>query len=100
MSGPLYEVFARALRGLSAAKITRPGTYKNASHEGHAVRCSYKVRHARLLLLLIILRHRLCRRGTPPAGPNARVCGRGGLVSRLFPAVDSPPARERRRARS
>jgi structure-specific recognition protein 1 len=43
MRGPLFEVFARTLRGLSAAKITRPGNFRNALGDGFAVRCSYKV---------------------------------------------------------
>uniref|UniRef100_A0A7S0WQ82 FACT complex subunit SSRP1 n=1 Tax=Chlamydomonas leiostraca TaxID=1034604 RepID=A0A7S0WQ82_9CHLO len=42
MSGPVFEVFARTLRGLSGAKITRPGGFKNAAQDGFAVRCSYK----------------------------------------------------------
>jgi hypothetical protein len=43
MSGPLFEVFARTLRGLAACKVTRPGSFRNAAGDGHAVRCSYKV---------------------------------------------------------
>jgi len=42
MAGPVCEVFARALRGLSGAKITRPGQFRNATKDGYAVRCSYK----------------------------------------------------------
>ncbi|KAF5832780.1 FACT complex subunit SSRP1-A [Dunaliella salina] len=42
MTGPVFEVFARTLRGLSGAKITRPGAFKNAAQDGFAVRCSYK----------------------------------------------------------
>jgi len=44
MTGPVFEVFARTLRGLSGAKITRPSAFKNAAQDGFAVRCSYKVR--------------------------------------------------------
>ncbi len=44
MSGPINEVFARTLRGLSGAKITRPGAFRNAAKDGFAVRCLYKVR--------------------------------------------------------
>ena len=40
--GPTFEVFTKALRGLSSAKVTRPGSFKTASGEGHAIRCSYK----------------------------------------------------------
>ena len=43
ISGPAYEVFARLLRGLSGAKLTKPGTFRDAEGTGHAVRCSYKV---------------------------------------------------------
>ncbi|KAL6756819.1 hypothetical protein V8C86DRAFT_1789455 [Haematococcus lacustris] len=43
MSGPLHEVFAHTLRGLSAAKITRPPKDGfQAAQDGYAVRCSYK----------------------------------------------------------
>eukprot|EP00884_Botryococcus_braunii_P021465 jgi/Botrbrau1/8001/Bobra.384_2s0027.1 len=37
-----YEVFSRVLRGLSAAKLTRPSTFRTADSSGYAVRCSYK----------------------------------------------------------
>lgn len=43
MSGPICDVFSKALRGLSGAKITRPSTFRNATRDGYAVRCSYKV---------------------------------------------------------
>lgn len=43
MSGPVWEVFAKSLRGLSGAKITKPGVFRNAANDGHSVRCSYKV---------------------------------------------------------
>lgn len=42
MAGPVYEVFAKTLRGLSGARLTRPGTFRNAAGDGSAVRCSYK----------------------------------------------------------
>ncbi|KXZ45334.1 hypothetical protein GPECTOR_56g431 [Gonium pectorale] len=42
MSGPVHEVFAKLLRGLSGARITRPGHFKNAMGDGVSVRCSYK----------------------------------------------------------
>ncbi|GFR39904.1 hypothetical protein Agub_g409 [Astrephomene gubernaculifera] len=42
MSGPVHEVFAKLLRGLSGARITRPGHFKNAAGDGVSVRCSYK----------------------------------------------------------
>ncbi len=42
MSGPMHEVFAKVLRGLSGARITRPGHFKNAAGDGVSVRCSYK----------------------------------------------------------
>ncbi len=39
-------MFARALRGLAATKLTKPGTFRTADGdgEGHALRCSYKAR--------------------------------------------------------
>jgi hypothetical protein len=43
MSGRTFEVFARIIRGLSGAKLTRPGNFENAAKEGSAVRCTYKV---------------------------------------------------------
>ena len=43
ISGPAYDVFAKALRGLGAAKLTKPGNFKTADGHGLAVRCSYKV---------------------------------------------------------
>lgn len=42
MAGPSPDVFAKTLRGLSGAKLTRTGAFRDASGEGHAVRCSYK----------------------------------------------------------
>lgn len=42
VTGPQWEVFARILRGLSGAKLTKPGAFKNAANDGVAVRCSYK----------------------------------------------------------
>jgi hypothetical protein len=36
-------VFAKALRGLSGARLTRPGQFRSAD-AAPAVRCSYKVR--------------------------------------------------------
>ncbi len=42
MTGPVHEVFAKLLRGLSGARITRPGHFKNAAGDGVSVRCSYK----------------------------------------------------------
>ena len=42
LSGALCEVFARALRGLSGAKISRPGSFRNAADDGSSIRCSYK----------------------------------------------------------
>ena len=43
MSGPAFDVFAKVLRGLSGARLTRPGQFKS-SDDSSAVRCSYKVR--------------------------------------------------------
>eukprot|EP00198_Chlamydomonas_reinhardtii_P000242 XP_001689577.1 high mobility group protein [Chlamydomonas reinhardtii] len=34
MTGPVWEVFAKLLRGLSGARITRPGHFKNAAGDG------------------------------------------------------------------
>ncbi|GIL44113.1 hypothetical protein Vafri_1648 [Volvox africanus] len=42
MSGPVHEVFAKLLRGLSGARITKPGHFRNAAGDGFSVRCSYK----------------------------------------------------------
>lgn len=42
ISGPAYEVFARVLRGLSGAKLTKPGAFRDAEGTGYAVKCSYK----------------------------------------------------------
>lgn len=42
MTGPSPDTFARVLRGLSGAKLTRPGAFRDGSGEGVAVRCSYK----------------------------------------------------------
>ena len=42
-------MFARALRGLAATKLTKPGTFRcmDGDGEGHALRCSYKACCAR-----------------------------------------------------
>lgn len=42
LSGPSYDVFAKVLRGLSGARLTRPGQFRS-SDDSAAVRCSYKV---------------------------------------------------------
>mmetsp|Transcript_4974 Transcript_4974/g.10722 ORF Transcript_4974/g.10722 Transcript_4974/m.10722 type:complete len:694 (-) Transcript_4974:634-2715(-) len=42
LTGMVHDVFARALRGLSGAKITKPGAFRNAAADGHSIRCSYK----------------------------------------------------------
>ncbi|BDA45000.1 FACT complex subunit SSRP1 [Coccomyxa sp. Obi] len=42
LEGPAYDVFAKALRGLSACKLTKPGGFRTADESGYAVRCSYK----------------------------------------------------------
>ena len=42
MHGPFPDIFAKVLRGLSGAKLTRPGAFRDASGEGFAVRCSFK----------------------------------------------------------
>ena len=44
--GAAYDVFARTLRGLAATKLTKPGTFRctDGDGEGHALRCSFKVR--------------------------------------------------------
>lgn len=44
LSGPMHELFVRVLRGLSSAKVTKPGQFRNADGDGCSVRCSYKVR--------------------------------------------------------
>lgn len=41
-AGPAADVFARVLRGLSGAKLTRPGAFRDAEGSGFAVRCSFK----------------------------------------------------------
>jgi len=41
MGGLSVDVFARILRGLSGAKVTKPGQFRSTT-EQHAVRCSYK----------------------------------------------------------
>lgn len=41
VTGYLYEGFAKVLRGLSGAKLTKPGSFRNAAKE-YAIRCSYK----------------------------------------------------------
>ena len=43
LEGPAYDCFAKALRGLAAAKLTKPGSFRTADQSGYAVRCSYKV---------------------------------------------------------
>jgi len=43
LDGPAYDVFAKALRGLAAAKLTKPGSFRTADGSGYAIRCSYKV---------------------------------------------------------
>ncbi|MEW5299939.1 MAG: hypothetical protein WDW36_002908 [Sanguina aurantia] len=48
LSGPLHELFVRILRGLSAAKVTKPGAFRNADGEGASVRCSYKTEDGHL----------------------------------------------------
>ena len=40
--GASPDVFAKVLRGLSGAKLTRPGAFRDQQGEGYAVRCSYK----------------------------------------------------------
>lgn len=44
MKGSTPDIFARVVRGLSGAKLTRPGAFKNLDSEspGPALRCSYK----------------------------------------------------------
>ena len=42
MSGNIYDVFVRCLRGLAGARVTRTGKFINATGGGPAVRCSYK----------------------------------------------------------
>jgi structure-specific recognition protein 1 len=44
MAGPIYDVFARTLSGLSGSKISRAntGVYSNAAGDGVGIRCSYK----------------------------------------------------------
>ena len=44
LEGPAYDCFAKALRGLAAAKLTKPGSFRTADQSGYAVRCSYKAR--------------------------------------------------------
>ncbi|QDZ20900.1 SSRP1 domain-containing structure-specific recognition protein [Chloropicon primus] len=41
-NGPSSDVFAKVVRGLAGAKISRPVKFKNSSGDGHCVRCSYK----------------------------------------------------------
>ena len=43
MTGGAADVFARILRGLAGAKLTRPGSFRSQDNS-MAVRCSYKVR--------------------------------------------------------
>ena len=42
MSGSSPDIFAKALRGLSGAKLTRTGAFRDSIGEEHAVRCTYK----------------------------------------------------------
>ncbi|KAK9811520.1 hypothetical protein WJX72_005220 [[Myrmecia] bisecta] len=42
MDGPSFDVFARTLRGLSSAKLTKPGAFRTADGVGYALRCSFK----------------------------------------------------------
>ena len=42
MTGTAPDVFAKALRGLSGAKLTRTGAFRDSIGEEHAVRCTYK----------------------------------------------------------
>ena len=42
MTGTTSDVFAKALRGLSGAKLTRTGAFRDSIGEEHAVRCTYK----------------------------------------------------------
>ena len=48
-------MFARALRGLAATKLTKPGTFRcmDGGGEGHALRCSYKARPQALCIQLL-----------------------------------------------
>ncbi|KAG1680758.1 hypothetical protein FOA52_008091 [Chlamydomonas sp. UWO 241] len=41
ISGPVWDVFAKALRGLSGAKISKTGVFSNSADEP-AIRCAYK----------------------------------------------------------
>ena len=41
--GPTYDVFARLLRGLAGARLSKPGKFRTADGVGYALRCSYKV---------------------------------------------------------
>lgn len=50
MSGGSWEVFAKVLRGLSGAKLTRPSQFRSQD-EAFAVRCSYKVIYTPSLIL-------------------------------------------------
>jgi structure-specific recognition protein 1 len=42
MTGPSSDIFAKTLRGLSGAKLTRTGAFRDARGEDHAIRCTYK----------------------------------------------------------
>ena len=44
ITGSLPDVFAKALRGLATAKLTKPGSFHTFDQTSCAVRCSYKVR--------------------------------------------------------
>ncbi|CAG9464626.1 unnamed protein product [Pedinophyceae sp. YPF-701] len=41
-SGLAFDVFAKLMRGLAGAKLTRPGKFRTAQDDAYAVRCSYK----------------------------------------------------------
>ncbi|XP_047054454.1 FACT complex subunit SSRP1-A-like [Lolium rigidum] len=45
--GLVHEVFIKALRGLSGARVTRPGSFRN-SQDGYAVKSSLKAEHGLL----------------------------------------------------
>ncbi|KAI8462425.1 MAG: structure-specific recognition protein-domain-containing protein [Monoraphidium minutum] len=42
VNGPISEVFTRVLKGLSGAKLTRAGAFRNSGGDGPAVRCTFK----------------------------------------------------------
>ncbi len=53
MTGGAADVFARILRGLAGAKLTRPGNFRSQDNS-MAVRCSYKVRMVHHILILSV----------------------------------------------